>query len=157
MAHVNLKLADKSVRLECRALHGREALGEACLLELEMFAVEPVEAKRVLGKPCALEIATGFGERVIHGVVTRFAAVATAQTEPGRRYELTVRSAVQLLSLRRRSRVFQHLSVPAIVQKVLRDAGFGADELALALADAQEPVVDVGVIERAGDASAWES
>jgi type VI secretion system secreted protein VgrG len=134
MAEVKFRLADGSVHLECRALHGREALGEACLLHLEMFGAEPVEAKRVLGKPCVLEVATGFAERVLHGVVTRFAAVATAQVEPGRRYELTVRSAVHLLSLRRRTRVFQHLSVPAIVQSVLHAAGFGADEVILALA-----------------------
>jgi type VI secretion system secreted protein VgrG len=134
MAHVTFRLADKRVPLECRALYGREALGEALLLELEMIAPEPVDPKHVLGKACAVLCATGFGERVLHGVVTRFVAVATAQTEASRCYELTVRSAVHLLSLRRRTRVFQHLSVPGIVQKVLGDAGFGAEQVVLALA-----------------------
>src|SRR5262249_6625574 len=56
------------------------------------------------------------------------------QARASRCYELTVRSRAHLLSLRRRTRVFQHLTVPEIVPKVLYDAGFGADEVSLALA-----------------------
>jgi type VI secretion system secreted protein VgrG len=134
MAHVRFRLANARVPLECRALRGREALGETLLLEMEMFAPEPVEARAVLGKACEVLCATDFGERIVHGVVTRFVAIATAQAAPGRRYEVTVRSAVHLLSLRERTRVFQHLSVPGIVQKVLADAGFGAEQVSLALA-----------------------
>jgi type VI secretion system secreted protein VgrG len=135
MADVKIWLADNSVHLDCRGLHGREALGEALSLEIETIAREPVEARRVLGKACAVTVSTRFGERVLHGVVTRFVAVATAQAAPSRRYELTVRSRVHLLALRRRTRVFQHLSVPAIVQQVLRAAGFGAEEMMLALTE----------------------
>ena len=144
MAQVMFRLAGARVPLECRALRAREALGETLLLEMEMFAPEPVDASAVLGKACAVACATGFGERLFHGLVTRFVAIATAQAEGGRRYEVTVRSATHLLSLRKRTRVFQHLSVPAIVQRVLADAGFGTDQVSLALAtnhDAREYVV----------------
>lgn len=134
MAHVVFRLIDERVPLECRALRAREAPGEPLDMTLEMIAPEPVEARGVLGKPCLVACATGHGERVFHGIVTRFVAVATAQPEAGRRYELTVRSAVHVLSLRRRTRVFQHRSVPAIVQQVLGDAGFPADHVTLALA-----------------------
>jgi type VI secretion system secreted protein VgrG len=135
MAQVKLRLADKGLHLECRALRGREALGEALSMEIETITPEPVEARRVLGKACAVIVSTTFGERVLHGVVTRFVAVATAQSAASRCYELTVRSRAGVLALRRRTRVFQHLSVPAIVQKVLGDAGFVAEEIVFALAE----------------------
>jgi type VI secretion system secreted protein VgrG len=133
MAQVKIRLADRSVYLECRGLRGREALGETMLFELDAVAPEPVPAERVLGKACEVTVSTGFAERVLHGVVTRFVAIATAQAVPSRCYELTVRSRAHLLALRKRTRVFQHLSAPAIVQKVLRDAGLGAEEVRLAL------------------------
>jgi type VI secretion system secreted protein VgrG len=135
MAQVNILLGDKGLHLDCRALRGREALGDALFFELETTAPEPVEARRVLGKACVVTVSTGFGERVLRGVVTRFVAIATAQSASSRCYDLTVRSRVHVLSLRRRTRVFQHLSVPAIVQKVLADAGFGAEEIVVALAE----------------------
>ena len=72
----------------------------------------------------------GSTERTIFGVVTRIAALGTARTEDARRYRVTVRSPCALLEQRRRSRVFQHLSVPDIVRQVLLDGGYhGASEL----------------------------
>jgi type VI secretion system secreted protein VgrG len=139
MAEVIFRLTGARVPLECRALRVRETLGEPAVIELEMFSPEHVEAGALLGKACAITCATAAGERVFHGIVTRFVAIATAQAAVGRRYELTVRSAIHLLSLRKRSRVFQHLSVPDIVQAVLRAAGFGAEHVAAALTEEHAP------------------
>ena len=139
MAHVMFRLADARVPLECRALRMREELGEPLVADLEMISPEPVEARAVLGKACAVLCATASGERMFHGIVTRFVAIATAQDTDGRRYELTVRSAVHLLSLCRRTRVFQRMSAPELIRQVLDDAGLGADHVALALLSEHAP------------------
>lgn len=133
MARVGLRVADVDVRFECRALRGREALGEVLRLEIEVVAAEPVDAQRMLRKPCEVLIEADVGERVVHGIVVRVVAMATAQAESARRYEVAVRSAVHRLALRRRTRVFQHLTVPAIVQAVLHDAGFDGQTYSSAL------------------------
>ncbi|APR78510.1 VgrG protein [Minicystis rosea] len=116
-----------------------EALGEPLVAELEMVSPEPVDARAVLGKACAVFCATAAGERVFHGIVTRFIAIATAQETDARRYELMVRSAVHVLSLRRRTRVFQHMSVPDVIRKVLGAAGFDADHVASSLLTKHSP------------------
>src|SRR5262249_47414938 len=106
---------------------------EASSFELELISAEPVESSSILGKGAALLLTSPFGERIVHGIVTRFVVIATAQASPARRYELTLKSVFNLLSLRRRTRVFQHLTVPAIVRKVLEDAGISGDHITMRL------------------------
>lgn len=120
-------------------MSGSERLGEASSFELTLVSPEPVDPESVLGQPGALLFTGPFGERPVHGVVTRVTAVATAQTEPARRYRVTFASALRVLSLRRQTRVFQHLSVPDIVAEVMKSAGFSADRVATTLTAAHAP------------------
>jgi type VI secretion system secreted protein VgrG len=135
MTTTRLLVADTDAALDVRSVLLREALGEPTDATIEAFAPEPVRAKDVLGKACVL-VLTGArgGERVVHGIVTRFGAIATAQAAPGRRYELRVRSAVHRLSLRRSTRVFQHATTPDIVSTVLESAGIPAHWIERSLA-----------------------
>lgn len=127
MSMITLLFADSSVKLDCREISGTERLGEASTFEISAFAAEPVAAAAVLGQACAIVVQTPHGARAMRGKVTRFVAIATAQERTERRYRLVVRSSIALLGLRRPSRVFQHLSVPDVVKKVLEDAGFSPE------------------------------
>ncbi|APR87916.1 Putative VGR-related protein [Minicystis rosea] len=116
----------------CEALTGYERLGEAVTLELSFVSLDPVDAAAVLRRPCAVEIGAGSASRTIVGVVTRIAAMATSLADNARKYRATIRSPFALLEHRRRSRVFQHLSVPAIVEHVLAEGGY-SDAIQMAL------------------------
>ena len=98
MSDAQVTIAD--IPLTPVALTGLERLGHASTFTLELISPEPVEPRAVLGQPAALLLTSAFGERVVHGVVTDFVVVGTSQSAPSRRYELTLRSAFGLLSLR---------------------------------------------------------
>lgn len=134
MAYVEFHVTKGNVRFECRALSAREALGEVTQIDLELVSPEPVAAKSLLNEPCTVTLASSVSERRVHGIVTRVVALGTAQSSGSRRYEVCVRSAAHLLTLRRQTRVFQHLSIPALIEKVLHDAGFPANHVRLSLA-----------------------
>lgn len=137
MSTARLAIADTEAPLEVRALVMREALGEPTHVALELFAPEPVKARDVLGNACAVAVTGARGAaRIVHGVVTRFSAIATAQASSGRRYEMIVRSAIHLLSLRRSARVFQHLTAPDLVARVVTEAGLPASAIDRSLARA---------------------
>jgi type VI secretion system secreted protein VgrG len=111
------------------ALTGRERLGEVSSFDLDLLAPHPVDPSSILGKPAAILLTSPFGQREIHGIISRFTVIATSQPNAARRYRATVASEVHLLTLRRRSLVFQHLTVPAIIEKVLHDAGFPTEHI----------------------------
>jgi type VI secretion system secreted protein VgrG len=117
------------------ALTGQERLGIPSRFDLELLSPEPIDPAAILGAPATLRLTTPFAERPIHGIVTRITAIATSQPEPARRYKLTLQSAFHLLTLRRRTRVFQHLTVPAILQQFLKNAGLPDDQFAAQLID----------------------
>ena len=139
MPHVECRFLDRSILVECRSLLGREHLGECAEFELGILAAEPIDSVAVLRKPCAISIFADGGTRLIHGVVTRFAAIATSLTGAVRRYRLTVRSPLALLGYVRRSRVFQNVSVPEIIRQVVALAGYLAGNVHLELCSTYEP------------------
>ncbi len=115
----------------CRGVSGSERLGEPSRFDLEVVVADPIDPAALLGSAAALRLANAFGERRIHGLVTRVTQIATARSGSGRVYRITLTSAIHPLSLRRRARVFQHSTVPAIVQRVLEDGGYPADRIAM--------------------------
>ena len=129
MAHVECRFAGCAARVVCEALEGREQLGQAVVLELSLSSPEPLDAASLLRRSCAVSIVVGSTERTIVGVVTRMVSLATGRAENARRYRVTVRSQLALLEHRRRSRIFQHLSVPAILRQVLVEGGYPPDAI----------------------------
>ena len=111
--------------LEPRRVTGRERLGEAATFELDLGGSKdaPVTPASVLRKPARLTIEADTGRRTIAGIVTRFVVIAS--DHPARRaYRMTVRSRFALLELRRRSRIFQRLAAPDIVEQVVKEGGY---------------------------------
>src|SRR4051812_41953197 len=111
---VQITLADPSLQVDCRELSGEERLGRAFRLEAVIGAEAPIAAASVLGLPAAVPLVSRHGERTLSGVVTRWTAIATSRADSARGYRLTVRPRLALLELRRRSRVYQHLTAAAI-------------------------------------------
>ncbi|MDI1429104.1 type VI secretion system Vgr family protein [Polyangium sorediatum] len=126
-------LVDGAETLSCRSLRGTERLGQSTELEFDLFSTEGVAPADVVGKPCAVVLEGGIGARVVGGIVTRFSAVATANPNGERRYRATVHSRLAAVELRTRSRIFQKMTIPDIVKKVLLEAGYDGRQVELRL------------------------
>jgi type VI secretion system secreted protein VgrG len=73
------------------------------------------------------------------GVVTGVVRTMTAQKDVGCQYRFEIRSGLSLLSLRRRTYVWQHLSVPDIVCQVVQSGGYRADDIVANLTEPHPP------------------
>lgn len=101
-------------------LKGHEAISELFRFELKVLSElkKPVAFDKVLGQPATVEIVLQDGQkRHVDGIVCGM--------KQGRRdetflhYELTLVPKLWLLTLRHQSRIFQRLTVPEILKKVL--------------------------------------
>lgn len=108
-------------------LRGVERLGEASTFEVDLAgpADSSVGPGSVLRRPARVSIDTPAGARAIAGVVTRFVVVAGDHTGQ-RRYRMTIESGFALLALRRPARTFQDLTVPEIIEQIVREAGYSS-------------------------------
>lgn len=122
--------------LDGRRLEGREDVTTGAAFELEVMQAEALVVADVLGKAGFLELLTEVDGRGVAVYVTRVVAIATSGTQTGRRYRLTLRSALAFLELTRRPRIFQHLSVPEIVEAVLTQGAYAAGNYSKKLAAA---------------------
>lgn len=123
--HVSLSLDGEDAELI--SLSGEEALSRLFRFELLCRAAGLPEPRKLVGKPATITLRDGFGggpgaifatgaERFIHGVVAR----AERRTEGSEaRLTLAIRPAIFPLTLGRSSRVFNDMTVPAIVAQVL--------------------------------------
>lgn len=86
----------------------------------------------VVGRPARLKLETDKSEpRHIHGIVSRF-----RHAEDGKKftvYHATLVPRLYRLQLRHDSRIFQAMSVPDIIKKVLEDAGLTANDFRFSL------------------------
>jgi type VI secretion system secreted protein VgrG len=126
-------------RFAALAMAGRERLGEASRFEITFVTPHVLPPEALLGKPGAVTLRGAFGERTVHGLVTRSSAVATSQASDARLCRVVLESAFAGLRLRRRSRVHQHLAVPDIIRRVFREAGYSADTITAQLIEAHAP------------------
>ncbi len=100
-------------------LTGTEGLSELFRFELDLLAPadKPVAFEDVLGKPAAIALDVPNGQpRLFQGIISRF-----SQGNPSKRfltYRATLVPQVWLLTKRVQSRIFQHVSVPEILQAV---------------------------------------
>ncbi|MFO0590353.1 MAG: type VI secretion system tip protein TssI/VgrG [Polyangiaceae bacterium] len=136
MPHVSLAVADKT--FACRAFEGKERLGESLDVQVEIVCPEPVERRAWLGKPCAVLLQAGVAERAIAGVVWSVTSVATSQEPEARVYRVRVQSVLAVMGLRRRSRIFQHLTVPDIVRQLAEEGGYDPSAIRVEVAGTHE-------------------
>lgn len=121
-------------RSELRVLsfEGEESLNQPFSFDIRLVSEEAeLSLDGFIGEPGLLQIKGLTGVRSVHGVVERFEQLAV-----GRKFSLyraLLRPTLTPLLFRRNCRIFQQISVPDIIKEVLRQAGFGAEMLHLAL------------------------
>ncbi|HDS1153315.1 TPA: type VI secretion system tip protein VgrG [Pluralibacter gergoviae] len=115
-----LDINNSSVVPDVLRFRGRDALSEPFRWEIEFTtAQDSIPPEQVLMKYATLQMRDG---RAVHGILTGLERLATSPDQTRWRTVLSARLA--LLAHTRRCRIFQHLSVPEVVEQVLRDHGF---------------------------------
>jgi type VI secretion system secreted protein VgrG len=128
-----LQVRNLDAALDVLAFEGKEALSRPFAYHIEFTSGErDLPADRLLGQdahfslhppPCplpfaALSLPPVQPLRTLHGVVTGFRRLSGSNDEA--RYEITLQPRLALLGRGRQYRIYQHLSVPEIVEKILR-------------------------------------
>ncbi len=105
------------------AFHGTEALSQCYCFELDLISEQPdIDLDSLLHQPACLTIGP---DQVIHGLIA-----AASQDEGGQRlhrYQITLVPQLDYLRHCRDQRIFQHLSVPQIISRVLQAQGIPSD------------------------------
>ncbi|MCA9617714.1 MAG: type VI secretion system tip protein VgrG [Myxococcales bacterium] len=102
------------------AMHGREALNQPFRFELEVVSPDPdLDLDALLGGSAALQV----GDRVVRAVIAEVAQ--GARVAQGYAYHLVLVPRLGVLAMGKMSRVYHDLSVPEIVDAVLRGTGAG--------------------------------
>ncbi|HAV1831413.1 TPA: type VI secretion system tip protein VgrG [Enterobacter hormaechei subsp. steigerwaltii] len=119
-----LDINDSRVNADVLSFRGREALNVPFHWRIEFTTPQrDIGAKDVLLKYATLRMRSG---KVVHGVIAGFQTLGTTADQS--RYSVTLSSRLALMAHTRRCAVYQNLSVPELVEQVLRQHGLeGAD------------------------------
>ena len=129
-SHHLLAVKDCGSALDVLAFEGDEALSTPFRYRIEFTSSDHAIAREaMLMKPGSLTLQApvdqGYGikvqqpVRVIQGVVTGFERLSTSKDET--RYALTLRPRLALLDRSHQNAIYQDMSVPQIVEKILRE------------------------------------
>jgi type VI secretion system secreted protein VgrG len=129
MRGVTVSIVGSSHELVARSLVSRERLGRPTEVEVEVVSAEPLTREDAVGKTAVVVLRGRLGGRAIPGIVTRLVTVAHRDPAVAHTYRLTVRSTIAMRELRRDTRVWQHMTVPEILQQVLVQAGWPAADV----------------------------
>ena len=118
------EINDSRVKPDVLNFHGREALSAPSEWRIEFTTAQSdVTAEEVLLKYATLNMLSG---RTVQGILTAFEWLGTTADQT--HYGVTLSSRLALLGHTRRCAVYQNLSVPEMVEQVLREQGLeGAD------------------------------
>lgn len=103
-----------------RSIQGREGISQLYSFEIECFGPndKPVDFNELIGQPAWVSAtAKGLEKRYFHGIIKSFTRGARSNTATAYRMEIV--PSFWLLSQRTQSRIFQQISVPDILKKVL--------------------------------------
>jgi len=119
-----LEINDSRVKPDVLNFHGREALNTPFRWRIAFTTAQgDVSPDEVLLKYATLNMRSG---RVVQGIITAFEWLGTTADQT--HYSVTLSSRLALLGQTRRCAVHQNLSVPELVEQVLREHGLeGAD------------------------------
>ncbi|WP_193323313.1 type VI secretion system Vgr family protein [Erwinia endophytica] len=119
-----LEINDSRVTPDVLNFQGREALNAPSQWRIEFTTAQnDVVAEEVLMKYATFSMLSG---RVVQGILTAFEWLGTTADQS--HYSVTLSSRLALLGQTRRCAVYQNLSVPELVEQVLREHGLeGAD------------------------------
>ena len=114
-------------KLDVVSFVGHEAISEPFRFELDLLSKDPsVPFSDLVDQTATLAMTGGEGTRLVHGVVAHFEQGRAIGDYYGYRAVLVPR--LWRLSLTHQSRIFQQMSVPDIVERVLKDAGFSPND-----------------------------
>ncbi|WP_285960486.1 type VI secretion system Vgr family protein [Pseudomonas tohonis] len=128
-----LQVGELDVGLDVLAFVGDETLSQPFTYQVEFTASQrDLPSRRIVGQPASFSLFAppkpvpfaGLGVpptqplRTLHGVVTGFRRISGSNDEA--RYEITLQPRLTLLGRGRQYRIYQHLSVPEIVEQILR-------------------------------------
>jgi type VI secretion system secreted protein VgrG len=128
LAFVSGGVPGDSLRL--LGVEGRESLSR--LFEFELYLgrdevpLTDDDLAALLHAPCAVALGPGAGD-IVHGILRRVRVIDAAGPE-AHRYVATMAPTASLFTLARTNRVFQEMSVPAMVQAILTQYGLTIGE-----------------------------
>lgn len=118
-----LTINDSPVLPDVLRFRGTEALSKPFFWRIEFTTPQDVVGSNVLLKYASLYMRSG---KTIHGVITGFEWLGTSVDQS--HYAVTLSSRLSLMNLTRRCAVWQNLSVPELVEIILRAHGLeGSD------------------------------
>jgi type VI secretion system secreted protein VgrG len=120
--------------LDVQEFDGVEGLSQLYHFEIAVRSEEPITFEDFIGKGASLTMQIGLEDpaRTIHGIVTRIEQADTTEGWAG--YRLTLVPKLFRLVHRADSRIFQAMTAPQVIQKVIAAAGFASgDDFALEL------------------------
>ncbi|HVK65566.1 MAG TPA: type VI secretion system tip protein TssI/VgrG [Polyangium sp.] len=131
--HFTFKIEGLSAATYVAQFEGTEAVSELFQFEVSLTTEEKdISFADVVGKAAVLSIQTDKGApRHVHGTVGRFRHVDDGKQVSV--YQATLVPKLWRLRLRHDSRIFQGLSVPEIITKVLEGAGLAGGDYRLSL------------------------
>lgn len=129
-SHHKLAVHGSSAPLDILSFEGQEWLSSPFKYDIQFTSADKnIDAKTMLMQDASLTlqapVAEAFGVsaqqplRVVQGVITGFKHLSTSKDES--RYELCLQPRLALLSRSHQNRIYQDMSVPDIVDKILRD------------------------------------
>jgi type VI secretion system secreted protein VgrG len=99
----------------------RESLSHPYRIDVVFTAASDivVEASELLGQPAVVVVNQGDGVRYLHGILSELSRWNAGGGPQRNRYRAVLEPRFHQLRHTRRSRIFQHKSIPEIVQQVL--------------------------------------
>ena len=123
--HFTLRIDGASHDLQVLAFEGREAIGQPYRFDVELVSERPdLDLRSLLDRPAFLAVAPG-GDG-IHGLIQRIAQGDSGQRLT--RYGLSLVPRLAYLAQRSNQRIFQHLTAPQIIARVLEEHGILAGD-----------------------------
>ncbi|EOZ9369963.1 type VI secretion system Vgr family protein [Enterobacter hormaechei] len=114
-----LDITDSRVTPDVLRFKGREALSEPFRWTIDFTTPQDnLTPEEVLMKYATLRMRSG---KAVHGIITRLEWLSTTADQS--HYQVELSSRLALLSRNRQCRIFQHQSVPEVVEQVLRRHG----------------------------------
>jgi len=118
-----------AVELDVLSFKGEEWLSQPFKYTIAFTSpTQDIDAAKVLGKDASFQMGSSgqtqahafsrAASRTLHGVITGFKRLSSSRDEA--RYEVTLQARLALLSRGKQYRIYQHQSVPEIVESILR-------------------------------------
>ncbi|AQZ95374.1 type IV secretion protein Rhs [Halopseudomonas phragmitis] len=122
-AHFSLTLDGLDHDFKVLAFTAREAISQCYRIELQLVSEQPdIDLEALLQHSAWLDLGNGSG---LHGLIHHAAVSESGQRLT--RYQLELVPHLHYLGLRHNQRIFQHLSVPEIIARILPEHGIQSD------------------------------